>query len=437
MDKQNLIKEAEGFLKQHNMSANDLDFETESTLFAKEMEEGLDPFSNSSLKMIPGYIDPSSPVEKNKPVIAIDAGGTNLRRALVTFTDNGPTMRHFKKYSMPGVDKEVDVEEFFERVADYINPIADKSDNIGFCFSYPAEIMPDKEGKIMSLTKEVKVENAQGALIGKELKEKLDGGSAKKVVVLNDATATLLSGKAMAKDKNYDDFIGLILGTGMNTCYGEKNENIKKSKELKDAQGYTLINLESGGYGNVKRGTADINLDKKTANPGKQLMEKMLSGAYMGQLVLETLKMAASEGILSESLSDEICALEKLHSADSAGFLDDSKSSKNILGKMVKKHGSKEDGWLIEAIVDGLYERSAKYLAININGILVRTGKGKNPEKPVCLVVDGSAFYGSIKFREKFDGYLEYMKEKDGRFVERMKVEDASLMGSAIAGLLR
>jgi hexokinase len=337
---------------------------------------------------------------------------------------------------MPGVDKEVDVEEFFERVADYINPIADKSDNIGFCFSYPAEIMPDKEGKIMSLTKEVKVENAQGALIGKELKEKLDGGSAKKVVVLNDATATLLSGKAMAKDKNYDDFIGLILGTGMNTCYGEKNENIKKSKELKDAQGYTLINLESGGYGNVKRGTADINLDKKTANPGKQLMEKMLSGAYMGQLVLETLKMAASEGILSESLSDEICALEKLHSADSAGFLDDSKSSKNILGKMVKKHGSKEDGWLIEAIVDGLYERSAKYLAININGILVRTGKGKNPEKPVCLVVDGSAFYGSIKFREKFDGYLEYMKEKDGRFVERMKVEDASLMGSAIAGLL-
>ncbi len=437
MDKNNLKKEATGFLKQHKMWADELDFEHESNLFAEDMEEGLSVGEKSTLKMIPGYIDPSANVEINKAVIAVDAGGTNFRRALVTFTNKGPIINKFKKYPMPGVDKEVEVDEFFEIIAGYLNPIADKSENIGFCFSYPAEIMPDREGKIISLTKEVKVKNATGVEIGKELKNKLSEGSSKSVAVLNDATATLLSGKAMAEDKNYDDFIGLILGTGMNTCYVEKNINIKKSEILRSKEGYTLINLESGGYGDIKRGTADIRLDEKTINPGEQLMEKMLSGAYMGQLVLETIKLAASEGMLSEDLSDEICAMERLSSADSADFLDDPEGRKNLLGRAIRKHGTKEDGWLIEAIVDGLYERSAKYLAVNINGILIKTGRGMDPEKPICLVIDGSAFYGSKKFMEKFDRYLDFMKESFGRHVERIKVEDASLMGSAIAGLLR
>ena len=58
----------------------------EDVLF--EMERGLRG-SASSLPMIPTYISPVFRIAPFKTVIALDAGGTNLRSALVKFDENG------------------------------------------------------------------------------------------------------------------------------------------------------------------------------------------------------------------------------------------------------------------------------------------------------------------------------------------------------------
>jgi hexokinase len=53
-----------------------------------EMEKGLEGKS-SSLPMIPSYISPVTFIPPGKTVLALDAGGTNLRSSLVHFNENG------------------------------------------------------------------------------------------------------------------------------------------------------------------------------------------------------------------------------------------------------------------------------------------------------------------------------------------------------------
>ena len=51
---------------------------------------------------------------------------------------------------------------------------ANKNDfsKIGFCFSYPTEIFPNKDGKLLYWTKEIKIPRMAGQFIGKNLLEK-------------------------------------------------------------------------------------------------------------------------------------------------------------------------------------------------------------------------------------------------------------------------
>ncbi|NTW71425.1 MAG: hexokinase [Eubacteriaceae bacterium] len=430
--------EVDKFLADNGMSPFDIDFKKETRLFTEEMIKGLEG-RDSSLKMIPAFIDPSSILENDKPVIAIDAGGTNFRRALITHKNNSLQVDEFQGFPMPGMRDKISSDEFFDTMIGYLKPILDKSERIGFCFSYPVEILPSKDGIILGLTKEIKVDGIIGIELGQEINRRLEVSGIKgdkKVVVLNDTTACLLSGKAMSKGKKFDSYIGLILGTGTNTCYIERNENVKKSGCLKENPGETLINLESGGYAGIKNGKIDQLADRKTINPGEHIFEKMISGAYLGAMVLETLKRASEEEFISSGFSREIQALDKLSSATVSEFYENSRCYGDILRDLIDGYGTDNDRKAVYFIIDNLLERSAKILAINVNGILNKIDKGKNPEKPVCIVIEGSTFYGSKKYQDKFDKYMELIKEQYGYHTERIKVDNASLLGSAIAGLL-
>ena len=124
--------------------------------------------------------------------------------------------------------------------------------------------------------------------------------SDKEIVLINDAVATLLGGKAKYPDRVFESFIGFILGTGTNTCYIEQNSNIKKSDYLAGKPGSTIINIESGGYNKSPRGLIDEEFDCQTTNPGEYTFEKMISGKYQGGLITTAIKKAAKEGLFTE-----------------------------------------------------------------------------------------------------------------------------------------
>ena len=172
--------------------------------------------------------------------------------ATVYFDDNfRPVIEKFNRFSMPGSKSPVSKREFFNTIVDYIVKTGEIEDKVGFCFSYPTEILPNKDGRLIQFCKEVVAPKVEGELIGEGLKEALNGRGLKsdvKVILMNDTVATLLAGLATYREKDYDNYIGFILGTGTNCCYVEKNSEIKKLRGL-NKEARQIVNVESGAFG--------------------------------------------------------------------------------------------------------------------------------------------------------------------------------------------
>jgi hexokinase len=121
-----------------------------------DMERGL-AGRGSSLPMIPSYIHPVSRVPAGKTVLALDAGGTNLRAGLVRFDENGKALaEEIRKAPMPGTRGRVGAEEFFDEIAALAGPLLEKGRDIagiGFTFSYPMEITGDADGILLAFSK--------------------------------------------------------------------------------------------------------------------------------------------------------------------------------------------------------------------------------------------------------------------------------------------
>jgi hexokinase len=436
----NMEMNATDFLKQYEMEPDQINMEDCCNIFIEEMAKGLEG-QKSSLEMIPTYMETEREVPVEKKVIVMDAGGTNFRVASVYFDkDKKAVIEDFKLYEMPGVEKEVSKKEFFETMAGYVSDVIDQSSNIGFCFSYPAEILPNKDGRLIRFSKEIKAKEVQGQIIGENLNEALKsiGKEPKHVVILNDTVTTLLAGRAMSFGKNYDSFIGFILGTGTNTAYIESNENIKKKPDL-DAGRSQIINIESGGFARAPMGAIDRQFDKSTINPSEHTFEKMISGAYLGPLILMTFQKAAEDELFSEIACERLGNLKELTTKDVNDFLQEPKRGGNPLSRVLTDRADEMaylDFGTLYDLTDKMVTRAAKLTAINLSSVVLKSGKGLKAEQPVCIVAEGTTFYKLKDFQSKVEKFLtDYLEKQKQRYCEIIQVENATLIGAAIAGL--
>ncbi|MFN8258996.1 MAG: hypothetical protein U0W24_25125 [Bacteroidales bacterium] len=422
---------AESFLQNHKLLASSLSIQNIVDDFLSEMDKGLQS-SEGSLRMIPTYIEADNEFITGVPVIAIDAGGTNFRTALVQFNENGKLeISGLKNSRMPGIDGLVSKSEFFKIIAGYLQNDAHKVDRIGFCFSYPTEIYPDKDGRLLHFSKEVQAPEVVGQLIGKNLLNTL-GTPEKQVVLLNDTVATLLAGKSNAFGKTYDSFIGYILGTGTNTCYIEKNKNITKTPNL-DLSRNQIINIESGNFNKTPRTDIDLALDNSTGSPGAYTFEKMISGGYFGALCLTAFKFAANENVFSEEAKQKILILKDLNTETVNKFRHGNDPSNALLSVFSDVNDFNSANKIIDAII----ERAAKLVAANIAAVILKCGKGQTKEKPVLITVEGTTFYKLYTFRTKFEQFLsDFLSGDKKRYYEFTEVEQSSLVGAALSALI-
>jgi len=401
--------------------------------FLDEMDRGLNG-QESSLEMIPAYLGIDGEVPVHKTVAVIDAGGTNLRICLAYFDEEGNIqLSHFSKQAMPGRDREISADEFYSVLADGLEPMKDQFDQIGFCFSYPAEILPNLDGRLLRWTKEIKIPELVGKEVGLGLSEKLaaQGISGKRIVLLNDTVAALLAGMAQGQRFGASSYVGFILGTGTNTAYVEQNAQIGKLPDC--SEGHQIINVESGGFNCFERGVFDEKLDAQSENPGGHLFEKTISGAYMGSLALELFKALALEGAFSEKAADLIFQKEQL----STIFIDNLIAENGReLGWLADAALSTEDLETMKTVFRSIVDRAALLAAVNIAAAVVKSGEGANLNHPVCVNIDGSTYYKTFGMAEEVQKVLGTLLKNRGLHAESICVEDAPVVGAAIAGLL-
>lgn len=416
------------FLTRHGMAAEQVELPSLCRRFQEEMDAGL-AGKPSTILMLPTYLSVDGTLPRNEPVAVIDAGGTNARVAKVTFTHGGATVENSTVFPVPGSRGEVTREGFVDAFAEALSPFVADCKAIGFCFSFPARITPQRDGEVLYFDKEVRVSDAPGMLLLHELNTALEkrGIPPRPGVVLNDTVAALLGGMFQTEVSRYDGFVGLIYGTGLNTCYSEAVESIGK---LEGSLGGTmLINTESGAFGKVCPGTFDRRLDGDSRDPGHHLYEKMVSGAYLGEVVRYALAGAAEEGLLP----DRFRTIPRLETYEADGFVA-SPTEGGPLAALCRTDGERQ---FVLDIISALSRRAARLVCGNLAAILLRAGLGKDPARPACIVAEGSTLYKSRLLFPCLEAEMAaYVGGDLGLHYTFLRPENANLMGAAAAALL-
>ncbi len=425
------------FLNHYQMGHQTIDIEECCQGFLAEMRLGLN--GQSSLAMLPTYIEAEGQLPPAERVIVIDAGGTNLRVATIYFDHQGEAViENFSKYPMPGSRAEVGKAEFFNTIAGYVKEIADCCTKIGFCFSYPMDMLPNRDGKLIRFSKQIQAPEVVGELIGANLQTALEAAGCKtphQIVLLNDTVAALLAGKTGLHERSFDSYVGFIFGTGINACYIEQNVNIGKCSSL-NPQKAQIINTEVGGYLQAPAGQLDRVFDQTTVDPGKFTYEKMVSGRYLGGVCYQTMLQAVRDGLFTPAVAVRLQAFSDLSAVDVNHFLVNPGSAQHPLGAALSA-GTDGDRSRLYLILDNLVERAAKLAAANLGAMVLQSDKGTAPDHPVCISADGTTFYQLRGLRFRTEHYLyEFLTEQQGRYFEIVNIDNAPLIGAAIAGLI-
>ncbi|MFA6688527.1 MAG: hexokinase family protein [Sphaerochaetaceae bacterium] len=432
-----VVSRTEAFLRNWKITPDAVDMEQVCDRFLKEMSDGLAGRQGSSLQMIPTYATESDSIVPGRSVIVLDAGGTNFRTCLVTFDENFvPHISEFKKSGMPGVKEEVSARQFFSSLADDVERLIDRSDRIGFCFSYAADILPNHDGVPLVFSKEVKAPEVIGMPVGASLLAELarrgHDVSNKTVSVVNDTVATLLAGKAASGASAWDGFIGFILGTGTNTAYSELNSEITKV-DCGNA-GSQIINVESGSF-DFHLGEMDEKFFASTKNPSAYHFEKMISGAYLGPYSHMVIRQAVEEGLFSKEFATRFETIEPLTTTTMSHYLEMPLNLDYALVKCV--HGNEEDATALWMILDSFIARAAKLTAVNLSAAVLKSGKGSDPRRPVCINADGTTYYKTEYLKQYTEYYLyEFLQREKKRYVKFVRIDDSPVLGAAIAGLI-
>ncbi|MCL2373733.1 MAG: hexokinase [Treponema sp.] len=405
-----------------------------------EMDRGLRG-QDSSLPMIPAYISPARGTTPGKTVIALDAGGTNLRAARVTFDENGAAQAaSLRKVPMPGTNGALGADAFFDGIAALAAPLIEaggRVEGIGFCFSYPMRITEDADGILTAFSKEVDAPQVVGRRIGAGLREALARRNVRppeKIVLLNDTAAALLAGLpacgAMAAP-----LVGCILGTGFNTAYPETY--IPKIGFDCPAAPQIVV-CESGSFAHGFMGALDREHDCATKNPGTYALEKASAGAYLGSLNFHITKQALRDGIFSFDRQDEFMALPALHTKDLNAFLREPSAQTSLLGELFADH-EQDARQSFEYIASIITQRAALLCAAMVAATAEKAAEcgraqGLCASSPVRIAVEGTTYMAYKGMRSALESYLHVMlnRHRPQAYIIT-PAEQASLLGAAAA----
>jgi len=427
--------------QQFQKSKDDLDLIVKNML--AEMREGLEPVSESSLKMIPSFVTKLPTGKEKGTAFAIDMGGSNLRIIKVKLDGNGKAeIISSVQELIPAAIQQSTADILFDFIVNIIVKLI-KEDQVqmGFTFSFPINQVTLNAGYLIKWTKgfvaKDVVDKDVVGLLNKAMTKK--GIRANFNALLNDTVGTLLSGAF--QEVNADCCIGLILGTGSNTCYYEKVENIKKLKS--DAKNM-VINMEGGNFGSRRIGQDmpvtkwDHILNKQSNNPNHQIFEKQISGMYLGEISRLILIDLIRQGKIFTSVQDKKLRLDEPYNFETKEMSDievDKTPELANIKKKLEEYGidksTKEERLFVQKIVHLVAELAAALATSQLVACIRQMGK---EQKEVFVAVDGSVFEKYPNFKTMMDHYLKIQLGHSK--VRLVLAKDGSGVGAAIASFI-
>ncbi|XP_017780515.1 PREDICTED: hexokinase type 2 isoform X1 [Nicrophorus vespilloides] len=377
--------------------------------------------------------------EKGK-FLALDLGGTNFRVLLIELGDNHFEMKS-KIFAIPQHIMLGSGEQLFDHIADCLakfmkeEKVQKEKLPLGFTFSFPLQQLGLTRGMLERWTKGF---NCSG-VIGQDVVQLLKDAIARRgdiqitvCAILNDTTGTLMS----CAWKNHDCKIGLIVGTGTNACYVEKQKNAELFDGQDNGSGKVLINTEWGAFGDdgqldFVRTEYDRDIDEHSINPGKQLHEKMISGMYMGELARLVLQKLTKEGLLFNGKgSDPLFTRQRFYTKYVSEIENEPHGTYNncrqILEELGIKHASEQDCVNVRYVCECVSRRAAHLVSAGIACLL-----NKMDDPTVTVGIDGSVYRYHPHFHNLMVAKISNLVNKHIKF-NLMLSDDGSGRGAAL-----
>lgn len=396
--------------------------------FKETMEAGLKG-EQTCLKMLPAYI--GKPTGQEKGIfMTLDMGGTNLRCTKFKIEAGNFEKLAEIKEKLINKEKNFDLtksdttaEQLFGYMAQCMSGIIEPGESmyLGNTFSFPCRQEGINEAYLIHWTKEITTSGVEGENINKLLGDALKAGNIniEPVAILNDTVGTLLV--AMYSYQEAD--IGSIMGTGHNTCYLENNHPVNGGK--------MIVNLESGNF-NVGLPVTkyDELIDRNSQMPGLQLLEKMVSGYYIGSLVKEVCADLYSEKALFTNSE-----------ADTDTFFNQSFNALMVENFILYPAKTSEqynctitDAEIIKSVSEVVLKRTIRLVATTLLGILFhQENNGIRVTNKHVVAIDGTIYEKMPKAPKLMEEAFADALGEDAENVQIRLVKDGSGLGAAIA----
>ncbi|XP_015731715.1 hexokinase-3 isoform X3 [Coturnix japonica] len=418
------------------------DLQRVQALMMQEMERGLDKERNaeSSLRMLPTYVCHTPDGTERGEFLALDLGGTNFRVLAVNVSQENIDMSS-KIYAIPTAIMQGTGEALFDHIMDCIidfqheKQMRGQALPLGFTFSFPCQQLGLDKAVLLNWTKGFNASDCEGRDVVQLLRDAAQrkrNTALKVVAVVNDTVGTMMA-------CGYHDpkcEIGLIVGTGTNTCYMEE---MAKVGTVEGDQGRMCINMEWGAFGD--NGCIDSyftnfdrQVDEKTINVGKQRFEKLISGMYLGEIVRHILLALVEEEVLlrgksSQKLKNRNLLQTKFLSTIEAPGL--SLLQVQAILRDLDLDANYEDSVLVREVCQIVSRRAAHLCAAGMAAVVEKMRESRGLEQfTVTVGVDGTLYKMHPYFSQNLHKMLKDLAPRCN--VTFMQSEDGSGKGAAL-----
>ncbi|KAK1677044.1 hypothetical protein QYE76_037892 [Lolium multiflorum] len=421
---------------------------------AADMRAGLAADGAGELKMIPSYVYSLPTGNETGLFYALDLGGTNFRvlRVQLGGKDRRVIDSESEQVSIPKEIMHGTTEELFDFIAARLsNFVAKEGGNfrlqkgrkreIGFTFSFPVKQTSIDSGILIKWTKGFAVSGTAGKDVVACLNAAMErqGLDMRVSALVNDTVGTL----AGAHYWDEDVMVAVILGTGTNACYIEKNDFIPKLLHLGPLTGNTIINTEWGAFSDGLPLTEfDRDMDAESINPGEQIFEKTISGMYLGEIVRRVLaKMAQEHDLFGHSFAEKLAQPFVLRTPHLCAMQQDSSNDLGEVQLILRDVIGVNESSLAErrAIVDVsdcIVKRGGRLAGAGIAGILQKMESDSNGQvlgRRTAVAMDGGLYENYPQYRSYMtEAMVELLGPQDSEHVVVEHTKDGSGIGAAL-----
>jgi hexokinase len=336
--------------------------------------------------------------------LAVDLGGSNCRICLVDLHGDCTFTVAQSKHRVPAaVMVNASYKPLFAfiaaKIADFLQAHVPSGGNedqgrqdgrqryrLGFTFSFTCQQTSLARGTLIHWDKGWDIPEAVGRDPCAMLQEAInDLGLPVLVSVLaNDSTGTLLMRSYTSGTKNGSTLAAVIFGTGTNAAYVEKLSNIRGLDMKGGPDAIMVINTEWGCFDDemkvLPRTPCDDELDANSTTPGSQMLEKRVSGLYLGELLRLAILRLLRTGSLhmwfdNSSPINQQWGIDSSFLSQLANDDTDEKAVPNVSDILSATNVTPNDVACIRLVSGAIAQRAARLAGASMAAIVIQSGR--------------------------------------------------------------